>query len=159
MGIAPLEECFQHENLFSSLERTWLVDLEPLAIMVCRDLGYTEHVSPRTNEPWPWCVSLLEELSQHAFQVDLHEFYLKNLKVQINQELKIVHLDAEAVAQKWLTETVLFLGSFIGLRALANNYPYLYHVKHEDEFDYTVRLYDISRTDVKCYYLTHPLMT
>ena len=156
MNIAPFNDLFEDASLFQSTRlKTWVISLEPIAKMICRDLGYPNHINPRNDQPWDWCVEIILEFCRGAFQVWDQSLYINHVVELVDQEIKLIHLDTLSTVEKWQNEVVLYLGQYMGLRGLNNVFPYLYQVKPFEEdyaYDYLVSLYDVSKTEIKCYY-------
>ena len=156
MNIAPFNDLFEDTSLFQTTRlKTWVISLEPIAKMICNDLGYPNHINPRNEQPWDWCVEIILEFCRGAFQVWDQSLYINHVVELVDQEIKLIHLDTLSTVEKWQNEGVLYLGQYMGLRGLNNVFPYLYQVKPFEEdyaYDYLVSLYDVSKTEIKCYY-------
>lgn len=156
MNIAPFNDLFEDASLFQSTRlKSWVISLEPIAKMICRDLGYPNHINPRNDQPWDWCVEIILEFCRGAFQVWDQSLYINHVVELVDQEIKLIQLDTLSTVEKWQNEVVLYLGQYMGLRGLNNVFPYLYQVRTFEEeyaYDYLVSLYDVSKTEIKCYY-------
>ena len=156
MNIAPFNDLFEDNSLFQSTRlKSWVISLEPIAKMICNDLGYPNHINPRNEQPWDWCVEIILEFCRGAFQVWDQSLYINHVVELVDQEIKLIHLDTLSTVEKWQNEVVLYLGQYMGLRGLNNVFPYLYQVRTFEEeyaYDYLVSLYDVSKTEIKCYY-------
>ena len=156
MNIAPFNDLFEDASLFQSTRlKSWVISLEPIAKMICNDLGYPNHINPRNEQPWDWCVEIILEFCRGAFQVWDQSLYINHVVELVDQEIKLIQLDTLSTVEKWQNEVVLYLGQYMGLRGLNNVFPYLYQVRTFEEeyaYDYLVSLYDVSKTEIKCYY-------